>query len=273
MVPVVHVAVVVPHVVLGMLRIAHRDQAAAVVAVNDEQGAVPEVRRLARQNVPQDIVGERRLAAGRVGHPHAAVAHVVLAHRHVAVSVHHLHKAAYAVVGELSQDGVLGTRALEADALDRAPAPVNVRLAHVAQRVGDRRHLDMAGHAVVRLCDAAVGTGHLDGAVKHVVRGDGRGNSVDGAAEGGHSVTVNRRVVNLHHAAERVINHPPARHNNLVRSSSTSTNERHQQQQQQYMADMSNRIHNNDRFIEFISDYGYKTPYEFLSLDRIHQQK
>ena len=80
-----------------------------------------------------------------------------------------------------------------------------MRLAHVAQRVGDRRHLDMAGHAVVRLCDAAVGTGHLDGAVKNVVRGDGRGNSVDGAAEGGHSVTVNGRVVNLHHTAERVI--------------------------------------------------------------------
>ena len=92
-----------------------------------------------------------------------------------------------------------------------------MRLAHVAQRVGDRGDLDMAGHAVVRLCDAVVGVGHPDGAVKNVVRGDGRGNSVDGAAEGGHSVSVNCRVVNLHHAAERVIYHPAARHNNPFR--------------------------------------------------------
>ena len=110
--------------------------------------------------------------------------------------------------------------------LDRAPATVDVRLAHVAQRVGDRRHLDMAGHAVVRLCDAAVGVGHLDGAVKNVVHGNGRGNSVDGAAEGGHRVSVNRRVVNLHHTAERVINHQPARHNNLIRWRRRSKDER-----------------------------------------------
>lgn len=122
-----------------------------------------------------------------------------------------------------------------------------MRLAHVAQRVGDRRHLDMAGHAVVRLCDAAVGTGHLDGAVKNVVRGDGRGNSVDGAAEGGHSVTVNGRVVHLHHTAERVIYNPAARHNNPVRRRHGADGRRQQQQQQQqYDADMTNRIHNND---------------------------
>lgn len=122
-----------------------------------------------------------------------------------------------------------------------------MRLAHVAQRVGDRRHLDMAGHAVVRLCDAVVGTGHLDGAVKNVVRGDGRGNSVDGAAEGGHSVTVNGRVVHLHHTAERVIYNPAARHNNPVRRRHGADGRRQQQQQQQqYDADMTNRIHNND---------------------------
>ena len=86
-------------------------------------------------------------------------------------------------------------------------------------------NLHMAGHAVVRLCDAVVGVGHPDGAVKNVVRGDGRGNSVNLAAEGGHSITVNRRVVNLHHAAERVVNHPAARHNFLVRCRSQA-NER-----------------------------------------------
>ena len=93
----------------------------------------------------------------------------------------------------------------------------------------------------------AVGTGHLDGAVKHVVRGDGRGNSVDGAAEGGHSVTVNGRVVHLHHTAERVIYNPAARHNNPVRRRHGADGRRQQQQQQQqYDADMTNRIHNND---------------------------
>ena len=92
-----------------------------------------------------------------------------------------------------------------------------MRLAHVAQRVGDRGDLDMAGHAVGRLCDAVVGIGHLDGAVKHVVRGDGRGNSVDGAAEGGHSVTVNRRVVGLDRATEGIVHHATASHHNPVR--------------------------------------------------------
>lgn len=76
--------------------------------------------------------------------------------------------------------------------------------------------------------------------LRHVAR-------VDGAAEGGHRVTVNRRVVNLHHAAERVINHPDARHNNPVRRRHGADGRRQQQQQQQqYDADMTNRIHNND---------------------------
>ena len=50
-----------------------------------------------------------------------------------------------------------------------------MRLAHVAQRVGDRRHLDMAGYAVGRLSDGAVGIGHLDGTVKNVVHSPRRG--------------------------------------------------------------------------------------------------
>ena len=100
-----------------------------------------------------------------------------------------------------------------------------MRLALVAQRVGDRGHLHMAGNAVGRLGDGAVGIGHPDGAVKNVVRGDGRGNSVNLAAEGGHRVTVNCRVVNLHRATEGVVNNPAARHNFLVRCRSQA-NER-----------------------------------------------
>ena len=116
---VVRSAVIVAHVVLGMLGILHGDQTPPVVAVLDEQGTVPEVRRLARQDVAQSVVGERRLAARRMAHPDPAVAHVVLAHRHVGVGVHHLDKAADAVVGELCHY-LLG--AVELDALQRAAA-------------------------------------------------------------------------------------------------------------------------------------------------------
>ena len=122
-----------------------------------------------------------------------------------------------------------------------------MRLAHVAQRVGDRRHLDMAGHAVVRLGDAVVGVGHLGWAVKNVVRGDGRGNSVNLAAEGGHRVTVNCRVVNLHRATEGVVNNPAARHNYPLRHR-RGIPKGPQQQRQQYIAEISTlSVHNNDR--------------------------
>ena len=219
-----------------MLGIVHGDQTPPVVAVLDEQGTVPEVRRLARQDVAQDVVGERRLAARRMAHPDTPVAHVVLAHRHVGVGVHHLDKAADAVVGELCHY-LLG--AVELDALKRAAAARHVRLGLVVQGVGDMGHQSVVDNTVGRVCLGAVRVDDPGRSVEHVVLGPGGIHRVNGGNEVVHRVGVNSRVVNLHRATEGVVNHAPARHHHSVRRRRGADGRRQQQQRQQYAADMS----------------------------------
>ena len=242
-----------------MLGILHGDQTPPVVAVLDEQGAVPEVRRLASQDVAQDVVGERRLAARRMAHPDTPVAHVVLAHRHVGVGVQNLDKAADAVVGELCHY-LLG--AVELDALQRVAAARDVRLGLVVQGVGDMGHQSVALHPVRGVCLGAVRVDDPDGAVEHVVLGYRGIHRVDGGDEVVHRVGVNSRVVNLHSAAEGVVYHATARHHNPVRRR-RGADERRQQQRQQHIADNSLLLHDNDHFNGLIIDCGCMPPYEF----------
>ena len=253
-----------------MLGIVHGDQTPPVVAVLDEQGAVPEVRRLARQDVAQDVVGERRLAARRMAHPDTPVTHVVLAHRHVGVGVQNLDKAADAVVGELCHY-LLG--AVEPDALERVAAARHVRLGLVVQGVGDMGHQSVVDNTVGRVCLGAVRVDDPGRSVEHVVLGPGGIHRVDGGDEVVHRVGVNCRVVGRHRATEGVVNHATARHHHPVRRRRGADERRQQQQRQQHIAEISLLLHNNDRFNGLIIDCGCMTPYGFRLHDRIHPQR
>ena len=253
-----------------MLGIAHGDQTSAVVAVLDELGAVPEVRRLARQDVAQRVVRERRLAARRMAHPDTPVAHVVLAHRHVGVGVQDLDKAADAVVGELCHY-LLGAVVL--DALQRVAAARHVSFGLVVQGVGDMGHQSVVLHPVRCVCLGAVRVDDPDGTVEHVVLGYCGINRVDGGDEVVHRVGVNCRVVGRHRAAEGVVNHATARHHNPVSRRCGADGRRQQQQRQQHIADNSLLLHNNDHFNGLIIDCGCMTPYGFRLHDRIHPQR
>ena len=70
-------AVVVPNVVLRVVGIVDARQAVVVIVVGDGFAFPCEVGRLLACHVAKRVVGERGLAAGRMNHLRAAVAHVI----------------------------------------------------------------------------------------------------------------------------------------------------------------------------------------------------